>query len=175
MKTTVMIVLVAVMGLAAGILSHRQTRPSVAAEAASPALQFRFPDMQGQMQDVAQWQGKILVVNFWATWCPPCLKEIPEFIKWQQEYRSRNLQFVGIALDDSEAVAEYLQRVAINYPTLIAGEEGSQLAYRLGNVINAVPFTIIVNQQGQILHRQPGELTKRQFLQVVQPLMAAKN
>jgi thiol-disulfide isomerase/thioredoxin len=175
MKTTLLILLVAAMGLTAGLLWQQKNQLTAVAAVERPALQFSFPDLNGQVQDVSQWRGKILVINFWATWCPPCLKEIPEFIKWQQEYQSQNLQFVGIALDEQAAVAEYLQRTASNYPNLIAGMEGSQLAYQLGNVINAVPFTVIVDQQGQIVHRQPGELTKQQFLQVVRPLLAVKN
>lgn len=143
-------------------------------ESAAPKLAFAYPDVNGQVQDVAQWQGKVLVINFWASWCGPCLKEIPEFIKLQDEYAGKNVQFVGIAIEDKEPVAEYLQRVKINYPILIAGDAGSGLSRQLGNIINAVPFSVIVNQQGQIVHRQPGELSRDQFIKVVEPLLAAK-
>lgn len=175
MKTGLLILLVAGIALTAGILLQQHNLPAGGVEKAEPALQFSFPDMDGRVQAVSQWRDKILVINFWATWCPPCLKEIPEFIQWQQAYRAKNLQFVGIAIDDRESVADYLQRVAVNYPLLIAGDEGSVLAHQLGNIINAVPFTVIVDQQGQIVHRQPGELTKEQFLRVVEPLLAGAN
>lgn len=175
MKNALIILLVAGLALAAGFLLNPGNRPVATVQEAGSALQFRFPDTNGQPQDVAQWRGKILVVNFWATWCPPCLKEIPEFIQWQDRHRTKNLQFVGIALDDQASVAEYLQRVAVNYPILIAGDEGGALARQLGNIINAVPFTVIADRQGRIVHRQPGELTEEQFLQVVEPLLAAEN
>lgn len=175
MKTALMILLVAGIALVAGMLFQQKNQPAGVVEKASPALQFSFPDTDGRLQAVSQWRGKILVINFWATWCPPCLKEIPEFIQWQDTYRVKNLQFVGVAIDDRDSVAEYLQRVAINYPILIAGDEGSVLAHQLGNIINAVPFTVIVDQQGRIVHRQPGELTKEQFPRVVEPLLAVES
>jgi len=145
-----------------------------ATESTVPKLAFAYPDINGQVQDVAQWQGKILVINFWASWCGPCLKEIPEFIKLQDEYAVKNVQFIGVAIEDKEPVAEYLQRVKINYPILVAGDAGSGLARQLGNIINAVPFSVIVNQQGQIVRRQPGELSREQFIKAVEPLLAAK-
>ncbi len=166
--------LVALMAIAAGykLQQHVQTNPT--AISSNELLAFGFPDINGQMQSVQQWQGKILLINFWATWCAPCLKEIPEFIHWQQEYRDRNVQFVGIAIDDRQAVAGYMRGAPINYPILIAGDAGSLLSRQLGNIINAVPFTVIINPQGQILHRQPGELSKQQFLTIVRPLLDVK-
>ena len=175
MKTNLIIALAAMIALLAGVYLQQKTQPPQAVESASVRLDFSYPDVDGQMQAVSQWQGKILVINFWATWCPPCLEEIPEFIQLQQAYQAHNVQFVGIALDDQKAVADYLQRININYPMLIAGDEGEQLARQLGNMIQAVPFSVIVNQQGQIVHRQSGELSKQQFLKVVQPLMAANS
>jgi len=127
------------------------------------------------MQHISQWTGKILVINFWATWCPPCLKEIPEFIRWQQEFQAEQVQFVGIALDQHKAVADYLQTVDINYPMLIADDAGTELAGRLGNILNTLPFTVIVNQQGQIVLRQLGELSREQFLAAVRPLFGAND
>lgn len=165
-----LIILVALIALAAGALLR--VRDLADMPATPVQLDFNFPDVTGQPQSVKQWQGKILVINFWATWCPPCLQEIPEFVRWQQEFKADGVQFIGIALDEQNAVAEYLQKVQINYPILIAGDAGAMLAQQWGNIINAVPFTVIVDAQGRIVHRQPGEMDRQQFLQVLQPLLA---
>lgn len=171
MKNNALIALVAVLALVVGVfmqLRDENARPSEPVK-----LDFSFPDVNGQMQPASQWQGKILLINFWATWCPPCLKEIPEFIKWQREFAANGIQFVGISLDEQAAVANYLKSIELNYPMLVAGDAGAVLAQQLGNVLSAVPFTVVVNQQGQIVYRQPGELSREQFLQVVQPLFGA--
>ncbi|MDD2761727.1 MAG: TlpA disulfide reductase family protein, partial [Methylomonas sp.] len=107
MKSKVWIVLVAISALAVGMVMQMRTISERLPES-SPQLDFSFPDMKGQTQSVAQWRGQILVINFWATWCPPCLKEIPEFIRWQREFAADSVRFVGIALDDDAAVAEFL-------------------------------------------------------------------
>lgn len=174
MKTNLSVAVFAVLALAAGIFLQQTQQDNAALETPKAQLAFSFPDINDQLQSVSQWQGKILVINFWATWCPPCLKEMPEFIQWQQAYQTDNVQFVGIAIDDKQSVTEYLKTIPINYPILIAGDEGSQLSQQLGNIINALPFTVIVNQAGQIVHRQPGELSKQQFLDVLQPLLGKK-
>ncbi len=172
---TLLVVVAAVAALIAGLWIQQISQTPVVAEENPPVqLDFSFPDSNDQPQSVSQWRGKILVINFWATWCGPCLKEIPEFIKLQQQYRDQGLQFVGIAIDDKESVQAYLKRIQINYPILIAGDAGSNLAHQLGNIINAVPFTVIVNQQGQIIHRQPGELSNEALLKIINPLFGAK-
>lgn len=173
MKTNVWIALMAIVALTVGFMLQRHDTVGQPV-AAVAGLNFSFPDVDGRMQAVSQWRGKILVINFWATWCPPCVKEMPAFVQWQREFQAGGVQFVGISLDDQKSVADYLQRTPVNYPILVAGDEGSTLAQQLGNVINAVPFTIIVDSQGQIIHRQPGELSREQFLEAVQPLLAAK-
>ena len=171
MKIKLMFLLVALMAVVAGFKLQQNSQPAKVAEAVTESLSFSFPDINGQQQAVEQWRGKILVINFWATWCGPCLKEIPEFIQWQQAYQDQNVQFVGLAVDDQQSVADYLKTIHINYPILIAGDAGSQLSHQLGNLINAVPFSLIVNAQGQIIHRQFGELSKEKFLEVVKPLL----
>jgi len=175
MKKILLFAGVALMALAAGLFS--QQRLAVATENAAPAagVQFAYPDVQGQLQNADRWRGKILVINFWASWCGPCLKEIPEFVALQREYADKNVQFIGIAIEDQAPVADYLQRVSVNYPMLVAGDAGSNLARQWGNIINAVPFTVIVNAQGQIVHRQPGELSREQFVKVVTPLLTASS
>ena len=169
MKNTLLIVIAAGIALAAGMFVQRlpvtqQLDPNV------PAIDFSLPDLTGKQRNINEWQGKIRIINFWATWCPPCLKEIPEFIKLQNSH-NKDLQFIGIAIDDKQAVEEYLETININYPMLISGDEGIALSHQLGNVINAVPFTIIVNQQGQIIHRQPGELSNEKIIEIITPLI----
>lgn len=171
MKNNLLLFAVALVALVAGIMVQFSGQQVKSIGVPPAQLAFSFPDMNGDIQSVSQWRGKILVINFWATWCPPCRKEIPEFISWQQQYAANDVQFIGIALDDAESVADYLKTVAINYPILLAGAAGSQLAHQLGDIIDAVPFTVIVNRAGQIVHRQPGELSREQFLQVLQPLL----
>lgn len=172
-KKALIFACVAVAAIAAGLFARQYL---VRAEAGQPVAQldFSLPDLAEHTQSVAQWRGKIVIINFWATWCPPCLQEIPEFIKLQAEYQERGLQFVGIAIEEKQPVQDYLQRVHVNYPVLIGGEGAAMLAQQLGNVINTVPFTVIVNQQGQIVHRQLGELSRQKILEVVEPLLPAK-
>lgn len=142
-----------------------------AEQQAVPLEAFSLPDISGTMTPIANWQGKILIINFWATWCPPCLKEIPEFIELQTEYAAQNIQFIGIAIDDVQLVEDYISFIDINYPILIAELEGEALVRKLGNSINAIPFTVIVNQQGQIIYRHPGELSKQRIRELVEPLI----
>jgi thiol-disulfide isomerase/thioredoxin len=170
MKRAALIGLVAAIALGGGItaarfLSHlEKTRPS-------PLPDFSLPDLSGVQHNIYEWQGKILVINFWATWCPPCRKEIPEFIALQEQYSNKGVQFIGIAIDEQEAVHHYLSSTKINYPVLMGEDTGVGLAHQLGNIIDAVPFTIVVDQHGQIIYRQPGEFSKEQILKIILPLM----
>jgi len=173
-KKTIFTVFAAILALTAGLLVQRTVSTSVEKEEVAKLLEFSFPDVSEQMQSISQWRGKVLVINFWATWCAPCLKEIPEFIKLQAEYQQQGLQFIGVAIEDKQSMSVYLQGNKINYPVLIAGDAGIGLAHQLGNIIDAVPFTVIVNREGQVVYRQPGELSVDKLLSVVTPLIAVK-
>lgn len=135
---------------------------------------FSFPDSNDQLQSINQWRGKLLVINFWATWCPPCLEEIPDFIRLQGELQNSNVQFVGIAIDGKQVVSEYLSQVKSNYPNLIAGDNGLNLSQQLGNVLGAIPFTLIVDTQGQIVFRQAGSLSARELRDLLEALISYK-
>ncbi|MDD1637578.1 MAG: TlpA family protein disulfide reductase [Methylococcaceae bacterium] len=170
MKPTGLIIIAAVLALGGGILARGFLSP---VEQISPTTlpDFNLPDVSGNQHNISEWQGKIRVINFWATWCPPCLKEIPEFIALQEQYAAYGVQFIGIAIDDQDSVEEYLASAKINYPILIGGVSGIALAHQLGNGADAVPFTLVVNQQGQIIHQQPGEFTREKIMEVIKPLL----
>jgi thiol-disulfide isomerase/thioredoxin len=173
-KSTLLLVLTAVTALLAGIYVHRLSQAPVGGGQAVKPLDVSFPDASAILQPLGQWQGKLLIINFWATWCAPCLKEIPEFIKLQEEYREHGLQFVGVAIDDRQSVLSYLQGVNVNYPVLIAGDGGIDYARKLGNIINAVPYTVVVNQPGEIVERLPGEISPENLRRIITPLLGLK-
>ena len=114
---------------------------------------------------------KPLLVNFWATWCPPCLKEMPEFEAMQNEFSNRGLQFIGIALDDADPVKEFIASNKITYPILLGEDQGTKLAHDLGNIVNTVPFTVIVDKKGLVVKSHMGELSREQLLEIVTPLL----
>ena len=124
--------------------------------AASLLFSTALDDLEGKKQPLEQWRGNVVVVNFWATWCPPCLKEIPEFIQLQRSYGSRGIQFVGIAVDEKQKVAEFAAKVGINYPVLIGGLEAIELSRKAGNRLGGLPFTLIISRDGKITKADVG-------------------
>lgn len=170
MKTLQLIFITAVLALTAGI-SLKMYIQWQTEKQPMPLPAFAFPDINGASQNVTQWQGKIIVVNFWATWCPSCLKEIPEFMNLQTKYGEK-VQFLGIALDDVEAVKTFQQKTAVNYPLLISGDfAGFQLAKALGNFISAIPYTVVTNYDGIVIYRHSGELSATELEAVLTPLL----
>ena len=170
MKLPGLILIAALLALGGGILA-RGFLSSTEPTQPTPLPDFSLPDVAGTQHAISEWQGKIRVINFWATWCPPCLKEMPEFIALQEQYADKGLQFIGIAIDDQEPVEKYLASTKVNYPILIGDVTGIALAHQLGNIVDAVPFTVVVNQQGQIIHRQPGEFSKEEIMKIITPLL----
>ena len=139
---------------------------------ASTLLALSLPDITGQQQSLGQWRGKVVVVNFWATWCAPCREEMPEFVRAQSEFGSRGLQFVGIAVDQADKVDEFARELGLNYPVLIGGFGAIELSKTLGNRLMALPFTIIVDRQGRVAHTQLGPLKPDQLRSIVGKLLS---
>jgi len=138
---------------------------------AQPLLALSLPDTAGQAQSLSQWKGKVLVVNFWATWCAPCREEMPEFVKAQRELGPKGLQFVGIAIDQRDKVAEFVQELNVNYPALIGGFDVMELSRTLGNRLVALPFTVILDRNGHVAHTQLGPLKPGQLRAIVGNLL----
>jgi thiol-disulfide isomerase/thioredoxin len=123
-----------------------------------PAL--RLPDLNGREMSSQSWAGKILILNFWATWCPPCLREMPLLSEAQEEYGDVGLQVVGIAIDRAEDVKAFLTANPVSYPVLIGGTEAIEISRRLGNRLQGLPFTVIFDRFGKRIHYQVGEVTR---------------
>jgi thiol-disulfide isomerase/thioredoxin len=116
----------------------------------------RLPDLDGTPQALEQWRGKVVVVNFWATWCAPCREEIPLFVKLQKKYGERGLQFVGVAIDQPDKVRPFAAELGMNYPVLIGGADAIELTRALGNRAGVLPYTVIVDRDGKVRSREVG-------------------
>lgn len=171
MKKSALIFAIAVIAFVGGISVRGLLSSPLNQSNQTPLPEFSLPDLSDKQHNIRGWQGKVLVINFWATWCPPCLKEMPEFEAMQNELSNKGLQFVGIALDDLEPVKEFIANHKINYPILIGEDQGIKLAHDLGNIVNTVPFTVIVNKKGLVIKKHMGELTREQLLETVKPLL----
>lgn len=120
--------------------------------------EFTLTDLEGQPQHSSRWAGKVLVLNFWATWCPPCRKEMPGFIELQNEFGEKGIQFVGIAIDNPDSVREFVGSNPINYPILIGDEKAINLSKALGNRFQGLPFSAIFDRTGKVVYTHAGEL-----------------
>jgi len=132
---------------------------------------FSLPDINGRLRSVSEWDGKVLAVNFWATWCPPCLKEIPAFVLLQSKYETQGLQFVGVALHKPEQVRQFVIDNKMNYPVLTGEFEVIELAEALGNHTGALPYTVIIDRDGLIAYVKRGPLSTEQAEGVIGPLL----
>lgn len=151
----------------AGYLAYQQYARHAAPLAAEPPplqLAQRIPDFQlvdrdGTVRSLADWQGKSLIVNFWATWCAPCRREIPLLGRLQARYGPDGFQVIGIAADFRDKVVAYANDVKIEYPLLIGEQEALDAATAFGVQVVGFPFTIFSDRQGRVIVCHVGELT----------------
>ena len=130
-----------------------------------PSPDFSLPDINDQTLSLKQWRGKVIVLNFWATWCLPCLKEIPLLNKFQKHYAIDGLQIVGIAIDNKIAIKKFIKKTPIHYPNLIGNV---QVTLKFGNQAGLLPYTVIINQQGNVVEVASGMLTEKYLQRVIE-------
>jgi len=164
---------VAAIALAAGIYVRQESRTAAPGGTAVSALtRAPFKDYAGQTETLERWKGKVVVVNFWASWCPPCREEIPGLARMQSRFGANGLQVVGIAVDSVDKARQAASELGVNYPVLIAGLETIDLTRRLGNRAGALPFTLILDRSGTLIASHLGILTEAQLAQIVAPLLS---
>jgi thiol-disulfide isomerase/thioredoxin len=134
-------------------------------------ISFTLPDLDGRKHSIEEWRGKVIVLNFWATWCPPCREEIPLLIALQKKRAAEGLQVVSVAIDNETAVRPYRQSAGINYPVLMGGDEALDLVARYGNRMGSLPFTVIIDRRGAIAARKLGAFTRNELESLVEPLI----
>lgn len=140
-------------------------------QGAKAILEASLPDLKGDDQAVSQWLGKVMVVNFWATWCTPCREEIPEFVEAQSKYGDQGLIFVGIAIDQPEKVKMFSQEFGINYPVLIGSFNTWSLLEAAGNRMSALPYTVVLNRSGEIVDTYLGRVNLKKLEKLIEPLL----
>jgi thiol-disulfide isomerase/thioredoxin len=151
----------ALAALAAGFwLAQARYAPRPPAAPADLLWQLGYPDPQGRHQPLSQWRGKVLVLNFWASWCAPCREEMPDFDALRARYLPQNVEFVGLAIDNPAHVTRFLQRQPVAYPILIGEGAASNLARQLGNPSGALPYTIVLDRDGQVVLAHLGRLPR---------------
>lgn len=123
----------------------------------TPAPEFSMPDLAGDSPASAHWKGKVILLNFWASWCPPCLKEIPVIVELQENYREQGFQAVGIALDRESDVEKFAAKIEVNYPILVGLPQAVDLSRKLGNPLGVLPYNVLIDRAGIIRLIRPGE------------------
>jgi thiol-disulfide isomerase/thioredoxin len=153
-------ILLASAGLGAAALgasfAWRKLNPPQASAVAQAFWARRFPGLDGAEVDVARWRGQPLLVNFWATWCPPCVKELPEINQFYKEARGKGWQVLGLAVDQAEPVKAFLRKTPLDFAVALAGPEGLGLVRELGNPAGGLPFSVVFDETGEISWRRLG-------------------
>jgi len=129
---------------------------------ASALLSATYPDLAGRPVRLFDLKGKILVCNFWATWCAPCREEMPMLSQLQDRYSQKGVEFVGIGIDSGAKIAEFAKNHPVSYPLLVAGPEAIELMRSLGNRGGALPFTVMLDRSGAVAFTRLGALTREE-------------
>jgi thiol-disulfide isomerase/thioredoxin len=137
---------------------------------AAELLGARYLDLEGQSRRLLDWRGKVLLCNFWATWCAPCREEVPLLVSAKQQWAGQGLEVVGIAIDNRNNVREFSTNYEINYPLLIADATAIEVLRKLGNRGGGLPYTVVLDAAGAITHRHLGPFSAADLRRVLASL-----
>jgi thiol-disulfide isomerase/thioredoxin len=160
---------ISLVALLAGVFTSQSIYKS--SLASDPAVQtflaqpWKTPD--GKLANTAEWKGKVLVVNFWASWCPPCVEEMPTLDKLQQEFLQQNVLFVGIGIDSPSNIRDFLDVTPVSYPIVIGGLEGNAISKQMGNSVGALPYTVVINAQEKATSSKLGKISEEELRKAI--------
>lgn len=138
---------------------------------AAGLLSTIFPDLDGQARRLLDWKGRVTVTNFWATWCAPCLEEIPLLVSLREKYRSRGVEILGIGIDHPTKIREFAANYRISYPLLIGDARALEVMRQLGNQAGVLPYTVVLDRSGAIVHRKLGAFQEGELDGILAPLL----
>lgn len=128
-------------------------------DAESVLWTLQFTKLDGGMLPMASLRGKPVLLNFWATWCPPCVEELPLLSRFYQENSAKGWQVLGLAVDQVEPVKRFLSQAPVTFPIVLAGLSGVELSKSLGNLVGGLPFSVVLGSDGLVAHRKMGKVT----------------
>lgn len=168
-----LLILSGLAAMAAGLWLYQGVlAPARASAAALATLQSRsFSDLTDTNRRLLDWQGKVRVVNFWATWCEPCREEIPALQRVQAKFAESGLETIGISIDHADKVQQFARNMAITYPLLLGDASVIDLARALGNRAGGLPFTLVIDAQGKLLASKLGGITEAQLTEILLPVL----
>ena len=145
----------------AGLAWWRFQPHAVEAGAEKAFWNMEFDKPEGGVVSLASMAGKPLLLNFWATWCPPCVQELPMLNAFYREHAAKGWQVLGLAIDQPSAVSKFLTRIPLEFPVGLAGLGGTDLGRSLGNLTGGLPFSVVFAADGRVLHRKMGQVTEQ--------------
>jgi thiol-disulfide isomerase/thioredoxin len=158
-------------GFAGFHFSRERADLAVVEGAAQRLMSVSVTDLDGNPQALSQWRGKVLVVNFWATWCAPCREEMPALMRVQRKYAINGVKLVGISLDNASNVRKFADEMQIDYTLLVGGIETLDLSRGLGNRAGVLPFTVVLDRAGTVAYAHAGALTEAELAATLAPLL----
>jgi thiol-disulfide isomerase/thioredoxin len=138
---------------------------------ASELLSTSFPDAAGRSQRIGQWLGRPIVVNFWATWCAPCLAEVPLLVDFHRKYAAKGVQMVGICADQVVKMLEFSKKYRMEYTLLVADASVFALLKKIGNSAGALPYSVVLDRRGAIAYQCVGAVKAGELEKVVEPML----
>ncbi|HZP11142.1 MAG TPA: TlpA disulfide reductase family protein [Nevskiaceae bacterium] len=154
-RGTIAAILVAAIAGAAGFLTYQRGHLRN-----TPVPDLTLIDLDGQTHHLSEYRGKLTLVNFWASWCAPCIQEIPMLVKAQSQYAARGFQVIGPAMDSRQPVLDAMKRFGINYPVYGSEDEVTKAMDALGDDGGVLPYSVLISADGKVLERFAGGLSQ---------------
>ena len=171
MKRTFLAIVIAMLALAVGVFVYLNEQKAIEVDTGPTNVSFKLADLEGVEHDFSEWDGQHRILNFWATWCTPCRREIPLLKAFQDQHGAAGIQVIGIAVEFPEPVIAYAKTAEFNYPILVGEQDAMAVAESSGISFVGLPFTMIVARDGEFISAHMGEIHPAYLDEVAQVLL----